>query len=222
MLAAGAQVVLVTAAAGPPRRGAAVVFDWDGHVEERPTRLPGLPVLRPGLHAQPSTTRTLVRYYEDSTWLTTARRLIGQSSVDEGITPATAAAMARCGVDLTRLRPVAPRRRPARRRSVWSWATDEPAATGDCSVQRADGRFEARGCGESHPAACRTAGGAWTVTEAFTVFSDAAAACTAAGATLAVPRTGYENQLLKAAAAGATPWLGYVRDGAGWRALDAR
>ena len=219
VLAAGAQVVLVSGC-GTTASWRGLVFDWNAHVEERPKGYQDFPSCGPDV-TRAVYDSNLVRYYEDSTWLTTAGSLIGQSSVDDGITPSTAAAMARCGVDLTgfdQLRPDDGRLEA----SVWSWATNEPAATGDCSVQRADGRFEARSCGESHPAACRTAGGSWTVTGASTAFADTAAACTAAGATLAVPRTGYENQLLKAAAAGATPWLGYVRDGAGWRALDPR
>jgi len=42
------------------------------------------------------------------------------------------------------------------------------------------------------------------------------------GSRLAAPRTGYENELLKAAADGQTVRLGLRRSGDGWRALDHR
>jgi hypothetical protein len=220
VLASGAQVVLVSGC-GTTAGWRGLVFDWNAHVEERPKGYQDYPSCGPNF-TRAVYDSNLVRYFEDSTWLTTAGSVIGQSSIDDGIPPATAAAMTRCGVDLTgfdQLRPDDGRLEA----SVWSWATNEPSATGgDCAIQRADGRFEVRPCTDSHPAACRAANGTWTVTGAPTIFGDAATACAAAGASLAVPRTGYENQLLKAAAAGATPWLGYVRDGAGWRALDSR
>jgi hypothetical protein len=44
----------------------------------------------------------------------------------------------------------------------------------------------------------------------------------AKGSRLAAPRTGYENQLLKAAAGGQAVRLGLRRSGDGWRTLDAR
>jgi hypothetical protein len=219
VLAAGAQVVLASGC-GTTAGWRGLVFDWNAHVEERPKGYQDYPSCGPDF-TRSVYDSNLVRYYEDSTWLTTAGSVVGQSSVDDGLTPATTAAMWRCGVDLTgfdQLRPDDGKLAA----SVWSWAQSEPSTAGDCAIQRADGRFEAHPCTESHPAACRTPGGAWTVTAGPTAFADAAAACTAAGATFAVPRTGYENQLLKTAAAGTTPWLGYVRDGSRWRALDTR
>ncbi|MEA2272342.1 MAG: hypothetical protein QOI98_1050, partial [Solirubrobacteraceae bacterium] len=220
VLASGAQVVLVSGC-GTTAGWRSLVFDWNAHVEERPKGYQDYPSCGPNF-TRAVYDSNLVRYYEDSTWLTTAGSVIGQSSIDDGIPPATAAAMTRCGVDLTgfdQLRPDDGRLEA----SIWSWGKDEPRPTGDdCAIERGDGRFETRPCTESHPAACRAASGAWTITATPTAFGDAAAACAGAGTSLAVPRTGYENQLLKAAAAAATPWLGYVRDGAGWRALDSR
>ncbi|MCW3063560.1 MAG: hypothetical protein JWN32_732, partial [Solirubrobacterales bacterium] len=64
--------------------------------------------------------------------------------------------------------------------------------------------------------------GAWSVPVAAATEAGAAAVCHAAGAAFATPRTGYENQLVHGAAAGAPVWLADVRAGAGWQALDAR
>jgi hypothetical protein len=222
VLAAGAQVVLVSGC-GTTAGWRGLVFDWSDHVEERPKSYEGFPGCGPDFTRDVYDSK-LVRYYEDSTWLTTAGSLVGQSSVDDGIKPTTAFAMWSCGVDLVGFDQLRPDdgRLPS---SIWSWGEGQPGPTGDCAFVRADVRFESRPCTELHPAACRFASGAWTVTEASTVFADAAASCAAAGAELSVPRTGHEWQLMRTAtfaASGATPWLAYVRDGAGWRALDTR
>jgi hypothetical protein len=73
-----------------------------------------------------------------------------------------------------------------------------------------------------HRVACRAANGAWSVPAAAVAEPDAAGLCTAAGAVFSTSRTGYENELVKAASAGAPVWLADVRSGASWRALDAR
>jgi hypothetical protein len=222
VLAAGAQVVLVSGC-GTTSSWRSLVFDWGAHLEERPKGYQDYPTCGPDF-TRAQYDSTLIRYYEDSTWLTTAGSLVGQSSIDDGILPHKAQAMAHCGVDLTgfdQLRPDDGRLQ----NSVWSWGFGQPGPTGDCAYARPDALFEARPCTELHPAACRSASGTWHVTASDTAFADAAAACTAIGSELAVPRTGYEWELLRTAgfsAGGATPWLGYVRDGAGWRALDTR
>jgi hypothetical protein len=222
VLAAGAQVVLVSGC-GTTAGWRGLVFDWNAHVEERPKGYQDFPTCGPDF-TRATYDGNLVRYYEDSTWLTTAGSLVGQSSVDDGITPVKTQAMWHCGVDLTgfdQLRPDDGRLEA----SVWSWGEGQPGPTGDCALAGADVRFEARDCNEIHPAACRSASGAWHVTASETVFADAVAACSGTSSSLAVPRTGYEWELLRTAtfdAGGTTPWLGYVRDGAGWRALDTR
>jgi hypothetical protein len=53
-------------------------------------------------------------------------------------------------------------------------------------------------------------------------FADAPAACAALGALFDVPRTGWENELLADAAAGAEAWLGQAPGGAGWSPLSPR
>jgi hypothetical protein len=131
--------------------------------------------------------------------------------------------MARCGVDLLGLDQLAAGD-PRLGALVWSWAPGEPGS-GDCAVQRADARWDARGCSGRHQAACRAADGSWRLTPRAEPRSNAARACAAESAVLAAPRTGYEGQLLRVAmeAAGAREaWLGLTRTGDAWRALDAR
>src|SRR6185312_16004608 len=105
-------------------------FDWSSHVETRPVAFQDFPRCGPD-YTRATYDSKLVRYFEDSTWLTTAAANVGQSSVDDGITPATAAAMTRCGVDLISMDQLQPgdERLAA---LVWSWAPGEPGAAGGC------------------------------------------------------------------------------------------
>lgn len=218
------QVVIVSTGCGTGTEWGALAFDWSSpvHVESRPRGFQDFADCGPDFDIEQDYESRIVRYFEDSTALTAGASTVGAQTVDDGITPATAAAMARCGVDLTGMDQLLPD--DGRLEAlVWSWDRDEPAADGgDCSIQHADGRWEARGCEELHPAACRATNGDWTVTGAAVPAADAQAACAAAGTTHAVPRTGYENSLLRAAAGGQDPWLAQRRDGDGWSALDAR
>ena len=165
----------------------------------------------------------MVRYFEDSTKVTAGGSVVGATTRDDGITPATAAAMARCGVDLLGLDQLTVGD-PRLDALVWSWAPGEPAS-GDCAVQRADARWEAGACSGRHRAACRAADGSWRLTPRPESRLNAAPACAAQSAVFAAPRTGYEGQLLRVAmeAAGASEtWLGLTRTGESWRALDPR
>ena len=149
--------------------------------------------------------------------------MVGASTRDDGITPATAAAMARCGVDLFGLDQLT-HGDPRLDALVWSWATGEPGS-GDCAVQRADARWEARACRRGHRAACRAADGSWRLTPRAEQPSNAARACALVSAVFAAPRTGYEGQLLRVAmevVGAGEAWLGLARTGDSWRALDAR
>ncbi|HEX8208047.1 MAG TPA: hypothetical protein VF587_18425, partial [Solirubrobacteraceae bacterium] len=67
---------------------------------------------------------TMVRYFEDDTWLTSAGSNAGAASRDDGLTPETVAAMIRCGVDLFGFDQLVPG--DARvMAAVWCWAEDE-------------------------------------------------------------------------------------------------
>src|SRR3954451_21840704 len=203
VLARGAQVVIVSGC-GAGAAWPGVAFDWSSHVEERPHGYQDFPRCGPDYDRATYDAR-LVRYYEDSTWLTTAASNAGQATVDDGITPATAAAMTRCGVDLISLDQLQPgdARLPA---LVWSWAPGEPAAASGCVVQRADSRWTSAPCQARRPAACRRPDGTWTATGPVPS-AEAPRACREAGAAFATPRTGYENARLRVAAGDAPVWL---------------
>ena len=217
----GAQV-LILSDCGSGTAWPAQVWSFADHVETRPRGYRDFPDCGPDFD-RATYDNEMVRYFEDSTRVTAGGSVVGASTRDDGITPATAAAMARCGVDLFGLDQLTVGD-PRLDALVWSWATGEPGS-GDCAVQRADARWEASACGDSHPAACRAADGSWRLTQGAEPWLNAAQACASQSAVLAAPRTGYEGQLLRVAmeAAGATEaWLGLTRTGDSWRALDAR
>src|SRR3954453_6686588 len=186
LLSAGKQVIIVDTGCGAGSAWPGIAFDWSDHVENgSAAAFRDFPDCGPD-HTRAVYDATLVRYYEDSTWLS--------ATVDGGepggLTPAIAAAMARCGVDLFGFDQLLPHdgRLDA---LVWSWAPDEPrAGGGDCAAQRPDGRWVADACRTPRPLACRSdADASWTV---------AMGTCPR-GTRFAVPRTGYENSLLRVA-----------------------
>jgi hypothetical protein len=157
---------------------------------------------------------TLVRRYEDSTWLSA---MAGSGSHRDA---PTMTAMVQCGVDLVGFDQVhAGDDRLAS--LVWSWRTDEPAMgiAGACAAQGADGRFFAAACDDARPVACRTATGAWAVTPAPAPWATGEAACRAVGhAGAGVPSNGWDSTLLRAAAGqagAASVWLAYGQDATG-------
>jgi hypothetical protein len=216
--AAGAQVVIVSGC-GTGTAWRSVAFDWSSHKEARPQGYTDYPACGPDF-TRAEYDSLLIRYFEDSTRLTNTA-----GSPDDGITPATAARMARCGVDLTGLDQLLPTdgRLDA---LVWSWAPGEPGVAGDCALQRVDaafpfGRWQARACAEKHRVACRTASGGWVVPKPVVAAASAATTCGRAGAQHSVPRTGYENQRLRTAMEAGkarSAWLAYSRTAGQWAA----
>ena len=89
--------------------------------------------------------RQLIRYYEDATQLS---RAVNQGT--DPIDAPLAARMTRCGVDLIGFDFLA-KGDPRLAALVWSWAPGQPTADGSCSVQRSDGRWEARSCARAPP-----------------------------------------------------------------------
>jgi len=226
LLEAGAQVIAVASGCdGGGPAWAEMVFDWSGpvHSESRPRGFQDFPGCGPDF-ARATYDSRIVRYFEDSTFVTSTASTVGAAGSDDGITPATAAAMARCGVDLTGLDQLLPDdgRLDA---LVWSWAENEPNPTGDCVVQRPEtGRWEATSCSAGRrPAACLAPDGSWLVTTRAVKRKQAPSACKKQGASFAVPRTGYENSLLREATPQnvATTWLGYRLTGGRWQATPA-
>lgn len=227
LLKAGKQVVIVASGCGNPGAWSEMVFDWSGdvHSESRPRGYQDFPDCGPDFDRATYDTQ-IVRYFEDSTFVTSVGST-GElaTTPDDGITPETAAAMMRCGVDLTGLDQLLPD--DGRLEAlVWSWAQDEPSAAGDCAVQRKEtGRWEATSCtAAARPAACLTPDGTWLTTTKAVSYKKAASACEKQGASFAVPRTGYQNALLQAAtpASVATSWLGYRRESGDWHPTAAQ
>lgn len=136
----------------------------------------------------------LVRRFEDSTWLSAT--VDGRRSQ---LTAREAAAMATCGVNLVGFDQLTPED-PRLAAIVWSWAPDEPKA-GRCVATNAAGRWVAEPCGRTALVACSAAPSQWTV---------ATDTCPR-GFVFSVPRNGFENALLRAAANGRSVRLNYPR-----------
>jgi hypothetical protein len=202
VLARRAQVVIVSGCGeGSAWRG--LVWNWGStHVEGGNDGYRDFPVCDqdPDGDGRPEFGRDvyeakLVRFFEDSTWLSAT---VGGEG--EGLTPEITRRMWRCGVDLFGFDQLLPD--DGRLAALaWSWATNEPSRAGDCTLQRADGRWVARPCRDTHPAACRRAGGRWLVPRPAVTGERAARTCRERGAEPALPRTAYENETLKQAAA---------------------
>jgi hypothetical protein len=225
--AAGAQVVLVSDC-GPGAGWAATVFDWgEAHEEGRPLGYRDYPdcdqeVPRSAYDAK------MIRYFEDSTRLTEEVSQTGGAEKRDRITPETAAYMARCGVDLIDLDQLVPED-PRFEALVWSWASDHPAR-GRCAVQRVNkafefGRWRSKRCVDKRAIACRRSDGKWIVDGPPTPAHRGRAACSERRAAYAVPRSGYEVQLLRERMERKgvrSVWLGYRKKKGAWTALDQR
>lgn len=235
ILAAGKQIFIVSDCRGGTAWDS-VIFNWDSHEEgrvmsNRPySEFPECGQDYPRAEYQ----EKLIRYYEDSTRLTATA-----GTRDLGLTPKTTAQMARCGVDLfgfDQLQPFDGRLESM----VWSWAPGHPLTkkprrgrverVPGCAAQRVNkkhpfGRWFSKRCGAKRRPACRK-GERWVLASPKVAQKLARKRCRARGAVHAVPRTGYEAQLLRLAMQRAKvreAWLGYKRKrGRGWVRLDRR
>ncbi|MCW2784602.1 MAG: Conserved exported or envelope protein of unknown function [Marmoricola sp.] len=204
--ATGARVILVGSCAPG---WSSDVFDWSPtHVESGSTAA-YQPYPACDATYSPSVYATqLVRYYEDSTLVSALTNPSRPPADPNALTPAKVQSMTDCGVNLFGFDQLLPEDGRIQA-TLWSWAPDEPrAGAGSCTLQQAsDGRWVAAPCTDLHPAACLN-GTTWSVTAPVAV-ADAAAACTAAGSTFALPRAGDQNSALHAVApAGA--WVNYA------------
>ncbi|MDQ5808639.1 MAG: hypothetical protein M3320_08190, partial [Actinomycetota bacterium] len=158
VLDAGKQVVIVSNC-GDGAAWRSWSYGWGDHVETRPQGFDGC-------HAdfdRRTYDATIVRYFEDDTWLTSAASNAGASSRDDGLTAETTALMTRCGVDLLGWDQLAANdaRLDA---TIWSWAQGQDVAA-KCAAQRpSDGRWVAGTCREKRRFVCRSSSGAFTVT----------------------------------------------------------
>lgn len=194
VLAAGKQVVIVSnCGAGAAWRG--LSFGWAQHEESRPQGFDGC-------HAdydRATFDRTLIRYYEDDTWLTSAASNTPAASRDDGIDADTARLMTRCGVDLLGFDQLTAD--DARLDAlVWSWAEGEDVGS-ECAVLRpANGRWQAARCQTKRPFVCRSSSGFAVTEREYRGDRGRKLDCDP-------PRTGRENELARAAADGRSVWL---------------
>jgi hypothetical protein len=125
--------------------------------------------------------------------------------------------MVRCGVDwigLDRIGPNDPRLPDL----VWSWAPNEPSAAGGCAAWGTDARFRAMPCDGLRRVACRTGAGAWVVPADAVTWAQGPATCAAAAATFDVPRSGWQDEQLRAVGASIPGGLWLSPSAAtGWR-----
>jgi hypothetical protein len=218
VLAAGKQVVVMSGCStGSAATGnwTSTVFDDSVRAEECNPEFAGYPdCSSPGVPAS-AYGENLVRFYEDSTFVSTAAAGgdPGQRMTVDGIRD-----MVRCGVNLFGLDQLVPSD-PRLDAMVWSWAANEPAIGASCAID--DGRFRAAACKGKHPYAC-VARSSWFVTAAAGPQDRGARACAREfpGSTFAVPGSGAHAEALRAVERGPV-WLAYTNPGDGWRGAAA-
>lgn len=144
---------------------------------------------------------SFIRRYGDETGLSSGANAGGD------VTVADARNMIRCGVDMPGLDNLVPfdERLAA---FVWSWAPGEPKREMGCAVHGPDARFRSSGCAKRLQFACRTTQGGWIVTRARGKWTSGDKRCAQVGGVFDVPRTGWDNELLRIAKTGnAEVWL---------------
>jgi hypothetical protein len=218
VLEAGKRVILVgNSNCGIGSAWPAEVFDWEAHKETRHRDFSDFPKCGSDF-TRAEYNSTQIRYFED-----------GRPSepASDRITATAAGQMARCGVDLLGFDQLVAGD-PRLSALVWSWAKGEPKQ-GRCAVQKSkkgslSTRWKTLRCGKLRRPACRHKKrwllGAEAVSE-----GAARAECGERHAKFAVPRTGFEAQLLRQKMRGAgvgQVWLGYLKRHGHWVALDKR
>jgi hypothetical protein len=191
----GARVVLVGSCA---KGWSSLVFDWNKvHVESGSTsKYKDFPDCD-ATYKRDVYDGKLVRYYEDSTFVATAIDPTTPADDPEALTAEKAGDMIRCGVNLFGFDQLLPDDGRIEA-TIWSWRGHQPKGHG-CALMGKQGRWGIGRC-RARPA-CRKGGG-WIVPSAAFRYRRARRACRAIGARFAVPRTGYANSLLHAAADG--------------------
>jgi hypothetical protein len=205
--AAGARVVIVGSCAPG---WSADVFDWnDAHVESGKTSAyQPFPACDATYGASTYATK-MVRYFEDTTLVSTLLDPKRAPADPEALTPAKVQRMTNCGVNLFGFDQLLPEDGRIQA-TLWSWDFGEPFVHSgwSCTRMNADGRWTSSLCDVLRPAAC-VDGDIWSVT-APVVFADAAAACAAQGATFGLPRAGDQNARLHAAAGADGAWVRHI------------
>ena len=204
----GAQVVLV----GNCRAGwAADVFGWDDvHVESGSTAEYRAFPACDATYSQRVYDRKLVRYYEDSTFVSSAvdPTWSPKDQDAELLNPNRVGAMTRCGVNLFGFDQFLPGDGRILG-SIWSWAQNKPnRADGRCAVQGASGRWTTRRCLTLHRGGCLV-GDDWQLTDRARSWKGARRACRRRGGRLGLPRSGHGNELLRTLHPRGEVWLAY-------------
>ncbi len=210
----GGKRILVTGNCGPG--------GWGAWVHERGPRwkeggldygddYPAYPACETRRRAENSA-HNWTRHYGDETGLSAGAGAGGD------VTPNDALRMARCGVNMLGWDNLVPFDQRMTN-IVWSWRTNEPSKAGACAAHGSDGRFYAADCAGSAQRYVCWNDVRWAVTKASGAFVRGDAACAAERlGRFAVPRSGYENELVKKAKGTGTAWLDYRLSGGAWRA----
>jgi len=226
VLAAGKQVVVMSgcgAGSGDTGAWGSTVFDDSVRSEEGNPDFAGYPACTSPSVAAGDYGTKLVRFYEDSTLVSTA---VAQGDPGHRMTVDGIRDMVRCGVNLFGLDQLGPSD-PRLEAMVWSWAVNEPITTdpGTCAFDGADGRFHAATCNSSKRRfACVDTTGAWFVSGRSGAQRAGAKTCSRerTGAVFAVPGSGNHAQRLrdaKAAAGVSEVWVAYRVVGGTWQGL---
>ena len=217
-LRAGKRVIVVSNTCGMGTAWRSRIFQWAAE-EEHVSGYRDFPGCDPRL-SRATYDAKVIRFLESSTF-------VDRSTLDVGerITPQSAARLTRCGVDVVNFDQLVPD--PRLDALVWSWAPAYPRANDrrGCAVQGLDARWRQLHCARRRRAACRSRTGSWSVTRRRVPAKRARRLCRRARRAHAVPRTGYEGQLLRVAmqrSGTRSAWLGYRRRGTRWVALDRR
>jgi hypothetical protein len=224
VLGAGKQVVIMSGCGPDGATGAwrSTVFDDSVRSEEGNPEFAGYPECTSSSVARADYGSSLVRFFEDSTFVSAAAGLgPGQRLTVDELT-----AMVRCGVNLFGLDQVSPAD-PRLAAMVWSWGQSEPAtsAPGTCAIDGAFSRYRAAPCdGPPLHYSCIDASGTWLVSATTGPGSqaagDAACATTAPGARFVVPGSGgHQQQLTNAKVAAGIPdvWVAYRVTNGTWQ-----
>ncbi|MEY2420446.1 MAG: hypothetical protein QOI95_513 [Acidimicrobiaceae bacterium] len=225
VLAAGKQVVVMSGC-GPAGTAAwqSTVFDDSLRSEEGNPDFAGYPACTTPSVATADYGTKLVRFFEDSTFLSTA---VAQGDPGHRMTVDGVRDMVRCGVNLFGLDQVDPSD-PRLEAMVWSWAANEPSTSGrgTCAFSGADGRFHVGGCkGARMQFACvDRSTGQWFVTQRSGTPHDGFRACHQEhpGSVFAVPGSGNHAQRLveaKAAAGATNVWMAYAAIDGVWKGV---
>lgn len=202
---AGAQVVLVSDCI--PNWGSAV-FNWEGQELQSGSTFDYQPFPKcDASYSAPVYANNIIRYYEDSTFISALINPSRPPNNPAALTPTKAQSMTNCGVNLFGFDQLLPEDGRIQG-TLWSFAQDEPrAGAGQCTLQRSEGHWVAAPCTDPHPAACLSGAGVWSVS-APVAFAGAPAAC--GGSAFGLPRTGVQNSRLHAVAGPAGgAWVNY-------------